>query len=77
MTSTELSRRRAAIRKELRACAQVALKWAENYPEDVFPNTGTSTDCISARMARHTSKMIAAQILDARLAAHTSKRKKK
>jgi len=47
-----------AAQVEREACIKVVEEWAANYPTSVFPEGSTSTDGISAAMARHTCKML-------------------
>jgi hypothetical protein len=51
-----------AVAAEREACAMVAESWADHYPVDVFPEDGTSIDCISAGAMRHAAQQIAAAI---------------
>lgn len=55
----ELMRVRSAERE---ACAQVATKWAANYPEDVFPGDSTSIDAKCGTFGRHCANKIAEDI---------------
>jgi hypothetical protein len=48
---------RAAAEAEREACAQLIERQAQHYTTDVFPEDGTSTDCISASMGRHCAKI--------------------
>lgn len=47
---------------ENEACAREAEAFGRHYPTSVFPEDGTSTDCISASIYRHAAEQIAAAI---------------
>ena len=63
-TAVDLARQawNAALAAAFEESAVVADEWALHYPTCIFPEYGTSVDCMSAAAMRHASEQIAARI---------------
>ena len=54
----------ASARRERMACVAICQESAARYPPDVFPESGESLDCKSAKMARITAANMEREIME-------------